>query len=134
MFKGSIVALVTPMLSNGDVDFSQLEALIEFHVDQGTQALVIAGTTGESATLSPVEHCDLLNKSYEMIKQRLPMIAGTGANSTAEAIELTRCAGDSLCENPRIGINEDTHDRFSTHSTACTIFCAASAIVSAVTI
>ena len=93
MFKGSIVALVTPMLSNGDVDFSQLEALIEFHVHQGTQALVIAGTTGESATLSPVEHCDLLNKSYEMIKQRLPMIAGTGANSTSEAIELTRCAG-----------------------------------------
>ena len=93
MFKGSIVALVTPMLSNGDVDFSQLEALIDFHVHQGTQALVIAGTTGESATLSHVEHCDLLNKSYEMIKQRLPMIAGTGANSTAEAIELTRCAG-----------------------------------------
>jgi 4-hydroxy-tetrahydrodipicolinate synthase len=93
MFKGSIVALVTPMLGNGDVDFSQLEALIEFHVQQGTQALVIAGTTGESATLSPVEHCDLLNKSYEMIKQRLPMIAGTGANSTSEAIELTRCAG-----------------------------------------
>jgi 4-hydroxy-tetrahydrodipicolinate synthase len=93
MFKGSIVALVTPMLSNGDVDFSQLEALINFHVQEGTQALVIAGTTGESATLSPVEHCDLLNKSYEMINQRLPMIAGTGANSTAEAIELTRCAG-----------------------------------------
>jgi len=93
MFKGSIVALVTPMLSNGDVDFSQLETLIEFHIQQGTQALVIAGTTGESATLSPVEHCDLLNKSYEIIKQRLPMIAGTGANSTAEAIELTRCAG-----------------------------------------
>jgi 4-hydroxy-tetrahydrodipicolinate synthase len=93
MFKGSIVALVTPMLSNGDVDFSQLEALINFHVHEGTQALVIAGTTGESATLSPVEHCDLLNKSYEMIQRRLPMIAGTGANSTSEAIELTRCAG-----------------------------------------
>ena len=93
MFKGSIVALVTPMLSNGDVDFSQLEALINFHVNEGTQALVIAGTTGESATLSPVEHCDLLNRSYEMIQRRLPMIAGTGANSTSEAIELTRCAG-----------------------------------------
>jgi 4-hydroxy-tetrahydrodipicolinate synthase len=81
------------MLSNGDVDFSQLEALINFHVQEGTQALVIAGTTGESATLSPVEHCDLLNRSYEMIQRRLPMIAGTGANSTTEAIELTRCAG-----------------------------------------
>jgi len=92
MFKGSIVALVTPMLSNGDIDFSQLEALIDFHVQQGTQALVIAGTTGESATLSHAEHCDLLNKGYEMIRRRLPMIAGTGANSTVEAIELTRCA------------------------------------------
>ena len=92
MFKGSIVALVTPMLSSGEVDFSQLEALIDFHVREGTKALVIAGTTGESATLSPDEHCDLLYKSYEIINQRLPMIAGTGANSTSEAIELTRCA------------------------------------------
>ena len=92
MFKGSIVALVTPMLSNGDVDYPQLEALIDFHVREGTEALVIAGTTGESATLSPAEHCDLLQRSYEIIAQRLPMIAGTGANSTAEAIELTSCA------------------------------------------
>ncbi len=92
MFKGSIVALVTPMLGNGDVDYTQLEALIDFHVRSGTAALVIAGTTGESATLSPAEHCDLLHRSYEIIGQRLPMIAGTGANSTAEAIELTTCA------------------------------------------
>jgi 4-hydroxy-tetrahydrodipicolinate synthase len=80
------------MLSNGDVDYPQLEALIDFHVREGTEALVIAGTTGESATLSPAEHCDLLQRSYEIIAQRLPMIAGTGANSTAEAIELTSCA------------------------------------------
>ena len=98
MFKGSIVALVTPMLGNGDVDFSQLEALIDFHVRAGTQALVIAGTTGESATLSPIEHCDLLQKSFEIINQRLPMIAGTGANSTAEAIELTKCAAKCRAE------------------------------------
>jgi len=98
MFKGSIVALVTPMLGSGDVDYSKLEALIDFHVREGTQALVIAGTTGESATLSPAEHCDLLQKSYEIIKQRLPMIAGTGANSTSEAIELTRCAKSSRAE------------------------------------
>ncbi len=98
MFKGSIVALVTPMLANGDVDFSQLEALIDFHVREGTKALVIAGTTGESATLSPGEHCDLLQRSYEIINQRLPMIAGTGANSTAEAIELTQCAKKSRAE------------------------------------
>ena len=98
MFKGSIVALATPMLNNGDIDYSQLEAFIEFHVQEGTQAIVIAGTTGESATLSPTEHCDLLNKSYEIINQRLPMIAGTGANSTAEAIELTKCAESSRAE------------------------------------
>ncbi len=92
MFKGSLVALVTPMSSDGSVDYAQLEALIEFHVEQGSNALVIAGTTGESATLTPEEHCALLNRSYEIINQRLPMIAGTGANSTAEAIELTQCA------------------------------------------
>jgi len=98
MFKGSIVALVTPMLGNGDVDYSQLEALIDFHVGAGTEALVIAGTTGESATLSPAEHCELLQRSYEIINQRLPMIAGTGANSTAEAIELTCYARDCSAE------------------------------------
>lgn len=92
MFKGSLVALVTPMSSDGSVDYSQLEALINFHVEQGSNALVIAGTTGESATLTPEEHCALLNRSFEIINQRLPMIAGTGANSTAEAIELTQCA------------------------------------------
>lgn len=92
MFKGSLVALVTPMSSDGSVDYSQLEALIDFHVEQGSNALVIAGTTGESATLNPEEHCALLNRSFEIINQRLPMIAGTGANSTAEAIELTQCA------------------------------------------
>jgi len=92
MFKGSLVALVTPMSSDGSVDYAQLEALIEFHVEQGSNALVIAGTTGESATLTPEEHCALLNRSYEIINQRLPIIAGTGANSTAEAIELTQCA------------------------------------------
>lgn len=98
MFKGSIVALVTPMLGNGDVDYTQLEALIDFHVRAGTEAVVIAGTTGESATLSPAEHCVLLQRSYEIIAQRLPMIAGTGANSTAEAIELTSCAHESRAE------------------------------------
>lgn len=92
MYKGSIVALVTPMLGNDDVDYPALEALIDFHVREGTSALLIAGTTGESATLSPEEHCDLLARSYEIINQRLPMIAGTGANSTAEAIQLTECA------------------------------------------
>jgi 4-hydroxy-tetrahydrodipicolinate synthase len=86
------------MLNTGDVDYPQLEALIDFHVREGTKALVIAGTTGESATLSPDEHCELLNRSYEIIDRRLPMIAGTGANSTAEAIELTRYAAACRAE------------------------------------
>ncbi len=98
MFEGSIVALTTPMLSNLDVDYPALESQIEFHLREGTNAIVIAGTTGESATLNPTEHCDLLNRSYEIIKQRLPMIAGTGANSTSEAIELTRCAKKCAAE------------------------------------
>jgi 4-hydroxy-tetrahydrodipicolinate synthase len=92
MFKGSLVALVTPMSDDGAIDYPQLEALIDFHVEQGTDALVIAGTTGESATLDPDEHCELLHRSFEIINHRLPMIAGTGANSTTEAIHLTRCA------------------------------------------
>ncbi len=98
MFKGSLVALVTPMCGDGSVDYTHLEALIDFHVKEGTSALVIAGTTGESATLNPEEHCVLLNRSYEILKQRLPMIAGTGANSTAEAIELTHCAKKARAE------------------------------------
>ncbi len=98
MFKGSLVALVTPMLSDGSVDYSQLEALIDFHVKEGSDALVIAGTTGESATLDPDEHCELLHRSREIINQRLPMIAGTGANSTSEAIMLTRCAKEARAD------------------------------------
>ncbi len=98
MFKGSLVALVTPMLSDGSVDYSQLEALIDFHVKEGSDALVIAGTTGESATLDPDEHCELLRRSREIINQRLPMIAGTGANSTSEAIMLTRCAKEARAD------------------------------------
>ncbi len=98
MFRGSIVALVTPMLGNGDVDYARLEALVDFHLREGTEALVIAGTTGESATLSPEEHCELLQQAFEIIAQRLPMIAGTGANSTAEAIQLTKCAKKSRAE------------------------------------
>ena len=98
MFKGSLVALVTPMLDGGAVDYDSLQALIDFHVQEGTNALVIAGTTGESATLDPDEHCELLLRSYEMIRQRIPMIAGTGANSTQEAIHLTKCAKAARAE------------------------------------
>ena len=121
MFKGSIVALVTPMLGSGDIDYETLEALIDFHVREGTSAIVIAGTTGESATLSPAEHCDLLARSYEIINQRVPMIAGTGANSTAEAIELTefakRCRAEaSLLVTPYY--NKPTQQGLVLHHTA----------------
>ena len=92
MFRGSFVALVTPMLESGAIDYPKLEKLIDFHVEQGTNGLVIAGTTGESATLDFDEHCEFLNRSREMINQRIPMVAGTGANSTSEAIHLTDCA------------------------------------------
>jgi len=92
MFHGSMVALVTPMREDGAVDDTSLAALIEFHIDQGTDAIVAVGTTGESATLDEHEHCDLIRRVVEMTAGRIPVIAGTGANSTTEAITLTRCA------------------------------------------
>lgn len=98
MLKGSLVALVTPMQEGGEIDYARLEKLIDFHVEKGSHGLVIAGTTGESATLDFDEHCALLARTYEMINQRVPMIAGTGANSTSEAIMLTRCARKARAE------------------------------------
>ena len=92
MFHGSMVALVTPMLEDGSIDMDGLAKLVEFHVDNGTDAIVSVGTTGESATLDQGEHCEVIKSTVEMAKGRVPIIAGTGANSTSEAIELTRCA------------------------------------------
>lgn len=92
MFHGSMVALVTPMREDGAVDDISLARLIEFHIDQGTDAIVAVGTTGESATLDEQEHCDLIRRVVDMTAGRVPVIAGTGANSTTEAITLTRCA------------------------------------------
>jgi len=89
MFEGSTVALITPMRADGDIDFEQLAGLIEFHIDAGTQALVIAGTTGESATLTKPEHVDLIARSCELAGARIPIIAGTGSNSTAQTLELS---------------------------------------------
>jgi 4-hydroxy-tetrahydrodipicolinate synthase len=100
MFHGSMVALVTPMREDGAVDQDSLEALIEFHIAAGTDAIVAVGTTGESATLNEKEHCDLLRRIVDITGGRLPVIAGTGANSTQEAIDLTRCgcrAGADAC-------------------------------------
>src|SRR3989344_2007828 len=92
MFHGSMVALVTPMHEDGSLDFAALRRLIDFHVEHGSDALVVVGTTGESATLDTDEHCEVIRVSVEHARGRLPVIAGTGANATAEAIELSRCA------------------------------------------
>ncbi len=94
MISGSIVALVTPMQSNGDVDWEALRQLVEWHVAEGTNAIVAVGTTGESATLDVDEHLAVIRVVIETAAGRIPVIAGTGANSTSEAIELTRAAAD----------------------------------------
>ncbi|HKK05300.1 MAG TPA: 4-hydroxy-tetrahydrodipicolinate synthase [Gammaproteobacteria bacterium] len=92
MFHGSMVALVTPLRDDGSIDDASLAALVEFHIEHGTDAIVAVGTTGESATLDHDEHCHVIRRVVEVAKGRIPVIAGTGANSTSEAIELTRCA------------------------------------------
>ncbi len=92
MFHGSMVALVTPMHADGALDAAALRRLVDFHVENGTDALVVVGTTGESATLDLDEHCEVIRLAVEQARGRLPVIAGTGANATSEAIELTRCA------------------------------------------
>lgn len=89
MFKGSMVALVTPMLDDGAVDNVALAELVEFHLDAGTDAIVAVGTTGESATLTVPEHGSVLKRVVDVVNKRVPVIAGTGANATAEAIDLT---------------------------------------------
>jgi 4-hydroxy-tetrahydrodipicolinate synthase len=92
MFRGSMVALVTPMHPDGSVDFDSLNQLVEFHIENGTSAIISMGTTGESATLDEKEHCEVIRRTVEMANERIPIIAGTGANSTTEAITLTKCA------------------------------------------
>ncbi len=94
MIQGSIVALVTPMFDNGDVDQDSLKKLVEFHIAEGTDAIVAMGTTGESATLNEHEHMDVVRSIIEYVAGRIPVIAGTGANSTTEAISLTQAAKD----------------------------------------
>ena len=92
MFHGSMVALVTPMNSDGSVDNQSMEKLVSFHIDNGTDAIVVVGTTGESATLNEKEHCKVITDLVAMVNGKIPVIAGTGANSTSEAILLTQCA------------------------------------------
>ncbi len=90
-----MVAIATPMHDGGEVDYDSLAKYVEFHIENDTDALVPAGTTGESATLNHAEHCEVIRFVVEQVKGRIPVIAGTGANSTQEAIDLTQCAKDA---------------------------------------
>lgn len=92
MIQGSIVAIVTPMHVDGSLDFAGLRKLIDWHIAEGTDSIVIVGTTGESPTVSVEEHCELIKVAVEHTAKRIPIIAGTGGNSTTEAIELTHYA------------------------------------------
>lgn len=92
MFSGSIVAIVTPMQADGAVDFGALDRLVQFHLDNRTDGIVAVGTTGESATLDVEEHIEVVRRVVAKVAKRIPVIAGTGANATSEAIELTRRA------------------------------------------
>jgi len=94
MFSGSMVALVTPMRADGSIDSDSLHNLVEFHIDNGSDAIVAVGTTGESATLSVAEHCHVVGQVVKQVNGRVPVIAGTGANSTSEAIDLSQYAKD----------------------------------------
>ena len=93
--QGSMVALITPMLRDGTVDYKRLADLIDWQIEQGTHCLVAVGTTGESATLSMQEHSDVIRYFVQHVKGRVPVIAGTGANNTVEAIKLTQDAADA---------------------------------------
>ena len=92
--QGSFVALVTPMLADGSLDFNALEELIDWHIESGTNGIVAVGTTGESATVSVKEHLKILEKTIDFVRGRVPVVAGTGANSTQEAIELSQKAAE----------------------------------------
>ena len=92
MIQGSLVAIVTPMHADGSLDLPGLRKLIDWHIAEGTDGIVIVGTTGESPTVNVTEHCELIRVAVEHTAKRIPIIAGTGGNSTSEAIELTRYA------------------------------------------
>lgn len=95
MFTGSMVAIATPMHGDGVVDFDSLDKLVDFHLENKTDVIIPAGTTGESATLDHDEHCEVIKRVVQRVKGRVPVIGGTGANSTWEAISLTRCAAEA---------------------------------------
>jgi 4-hydroxy-tetrahydrodipicolinate synthase len=121
LFYGSLVALVTPFDGNNRVDYASLKRLIDFHVEQGSNGLVIAGTSGESPTLQRSEHIELIGRSVEIAGGRIPIVAGTGSNSTSQSIELSNAVAD-----PRIAAymavvpyyNKPTQEGIFQHYTA----------------
>lgn len=115
---GSMVALVTPMHDDGRIDYAALEALVDWHVAQGTSAIVAVGTTGESATLDVAEHCSVIERVVRVAADRVAVIAGTGANSTTEAIELTEAAarsGANACLSVTPYYNKPTQEGLYLH-------------------
>ena len=125
MFHGSMVAIVTPMHSgvapDTALDRESLARLVEFHIDNGTDGIVAVGTTGESATLDEEEHCEVIRQVVMLVNGRIPVIAGTGANSTTEAIRLTRCAkeaGADACLLVTPYYNKPTQQGLVAHHTA----------------
>ena len=89
VLNGSLVALVTPMMPNGEIDFNALDKIIDWHIEEGTNGIVSVGTTGESATVNFDEHIEIIKHTINHVNGRVPVIAGTGANSTSEALDLT---------------------------------------------
>ena len=98
VFKGVATALITPFKENGDVDFAALERLIDWQIEEGINALVICGTTGEKATLNDEEHCEVLRSAVKFARGRVPVIAGTGSNDTAHAVWMTKEACKIGCD------------------------------------
>ena len=121
MLQGSLVAIVTPMFEDGQLDIPSLRALIDFHVEQGSDGIVIVGTTGESPTVDFDEHCLLIKTAVSQVNGRIPVIAGTGANSTKEAIFLTKKAqelGVDACLLVAPYYNKPTQEGLYQHFTA----------------
>lgn len=123
MIRGSLVALVTPMQESGAIDWSALNRLVDWHLECGTHGVVPVGTTGESATLSVAEHLRVIEATVERVDGKVPVVAGTGANSTAEAIELTRhgkSAGVDACLVVTPYYNKPTQEGLYRHYSAIT--------------
>ena len=118
MITGSLVAIVTPMLEDGRLDLARFKSLIDWHIAEGTDGIVVVGTTGESPTVDFDEHKELIQVAVEHAKGRIPVIAGTGANSTAEAIELTQSAkktGATACLSVVPYYNKPTQEGLYQH-------------------